>query len=110
MMFNNAQVAVSDGFLIAPVFGACVSIAHNLSVTSLDAFQTVALRARLDEIAGESGDLTLDLGSVDFMDSAGLGFLRSLRMLLEARGNELRLQNVKGQPKRLLAIVRWVSK
>jgi anti-anti-sigma regulatory factor len=109
MMFSNAQIAVSDGFQVAAAFGLSTFIPYNLGVMSLDACQTVALRARLDEIAGKSGDLTLDFGSIDFMDSAGLGFLKSLRLLLEARGNVLRLQHVRGQPNQLLAMVRWIS-
>lgn len=48
--------------------------------------------------------VTLDLGGVDFIDSAGLGMVLMLRDCAHAKGGSLSLRNPAGQVRRLLDI------
>jgi stage II sporulation protein AA (anti-sigma F factor antagonist) len=48
--------------------------------------------------------VTLDLGGVEFIDSAGLGMVLMLRDCAQAKGGSLSLRNPGGQVRRLLDI------
>lgn len=69
----------------------------------MDAVSVAQDRDAADRIA-ESGrnGIVLDLAGVSFMDASGLGFLTHINKRAVANGQEMRLDNVSGQPRALL--------
>ena len=68
---------------------------------------TISDRAQVDSIVAQmftsrGGDITVDLGNVDYIDSAGLGILLTLREKGEAQGSSVRLAGVKGDVKEMI--------
>jgi anti-anti-sigma factor len=57
-------------------------------------------------VASESRDIVVDLGAVSFMDCSGYGALMSARAELRKRGGSLTLRNARGEPARLLLLIR----
>jgi len=53
--------------------------------------------------------VTLDVGGIDFIDSAGLGMVLMLRDCTAAKGGSLALRNPSGQVRRLLDVCRMNS-
>ena len=57
-------------------------------------------------VASESRDIVVDLGAVSFMDCSGYGALMAARAELRRRGGSLTLRNARGEPARLLLLIR----
>jgi anti-anti-sigma factor len=76
---------------------------------SLDAASVTALKSDFETLAGEGGDVVLDLSQTDFLDSSGVGAIVFLYKRLNASGHRLELQGVDGQPLRLLEFLRVTS-
>lgn len=61
---------------------------------AVDAAATDALRsARIVYAEGSSRNAVVDLSRVDFMDSAGIGWLIALDLIARARGGSVKLRN-----------------
>jgi len=76
-----------------------LSVSGEVDIASVDDFLAAA-RSRLEN----APVLEIDLGSVSFIDSSGLGALVRLHKESEEAGKELRLANVPGSMRRLLEI------
>lgn len=53
------------------------------------------------------GDVVIDLGALDFIDSAGMGMLLVARDLTSARGGRVALSNAGGQVARMLRLAKF---
>lgn len=74
-------------------------------VGELDITSAGALQERLTSIV-ENGNLRVDMSSVEFVDSSGLGALVQLHNLATDRGNRLELHGVPERVQRLLEITK----
>jgi anti-anti-sigma factor len=71
-------------------------------------------RARAEELRNQllvlvnvtTDDLVLDCSRLAFIDSSGVGVVLYMRRLLELQGRRLRVENVHGQPRRVLDLLR----
>ena len=68
----------------------------------MDAHGMGNLRSALEDLAARGGDVLLDLDSVKFIDSSGVGGIVFLFKRLTSAKKSLMLKNVSGQPFRLL--------
>ncbi len=50
----------------------------------------------------EQSEIIIDMTKVNFIDSSGIGAIVFLYKALKARGREIRLMNVSGQPKEMI--------
>jgi len=65
----------------------------------------VPWRALIHEMSRDAAkNQTMDLGSLEFVDSAGIGMLLIAREEMSAAGKHLSLRNAKGQVKRVLNV------
>jgi anti-anti-sigma factor len=69
--------------------------------TNFDAGYLQQFGQRIDSLAGAEEDVVLDLSSVTFIDSTGIGALVALHKKLAARGHKLRVSGLRGQPLQL---------
>lgn len=60
-----------------------------------------------DVLATRPGAVKVDFGALDYMDSAGLGFLLTLRERAEAKRVSVSLLNSKGAVRELLELARF---
>ena len=63
-------------------------------------------KAFQDLLTENSGDITLDLSTVDFMDSSGVGSIVYLHKRLVADNRTLSLLGLNGQPKKIIEFLR----
>jgi anti-anti-sigma factor len=68
---------------------------------NLDAEYGGKLRAQIEALADAQEDVELDLSSVCFVDSCGIGAIVSLHRRLLARGRRLKVTGLRGQPLQL---------
>lgn len=68
----------------------------------MDAAEMDRMRDTLDEIVAKKEDVVLDLRQTTFIDSSGIGAIVFLYKRLSMAKRELKLENVSGQPLRLL--------
>ena len=73
---------------------------------SLDTLAVEIMRPRFDALVQEEHNVTLDLGSVDFIDSSGVGAIVFLFKRLRALGRELKIYGAHGQPLELIQHLR----
>jgi anti-sigma B factor antagonist len=59
----------------------------------LSIYTAAEWKKRLDDLIGEGGDLDLDLGAVQELDTAGLQLLIMAKKAVSARSGQLRLSN-----------------
>ncbi len=80
----------------------------NFGITGYFDAQTVsALEEDFQTLVDQSkGRIILDLSTVDFMDSSGIGSIVFLYKRLKAQNRELILEGVNGQPERLIRSLR----
>ncbi len=71
-----------------------------------DAAAARDLRPRIEQLAQAAGDVVVDLSSVEFIDSSGVGALVYLHKRLIAAGHRLKVVGLKGQPLELLTYLR----
>jgi anti-anti-sigma factor len=65
-------------------------------------------RGMIDTLRGQPGRaITVDLGGLDFIDSAGLGLLLLLHEAVGASDSRCALRTPQGQVRRLLAVARF---
>ena len=66
------------------------------------------IRSELEEMVENYPEtiLSIDLEDVQFIDSSGIGAIVFMFKRLTAVGSELKLCNVKGQPKELISLLR----
>ncbi len=69
--------------------------------TNFDAEYLQQFGRRIDSLAGAGEDVTLDLSSVTFIDSTGIGALVALHKKLTASGHRLKISGLRGQPLQL---------
>lgn len=72
----------------------------------MDAVAMAAMRVTFDTLAEERENVEIDMQSVEFIDSSGVGGLVFLYKRLLSAGRRLTLNNVSGQPLRLLTHLR----
>lgn len=72
----------------------------------MDAITMAELRTTFDELAEAKQNVEIDMASVEFIDSSGIGGLVFLYKRLLAGGFKLTATNVGGQPLRLLTHLR----
>jgi anti-anti-sigma factor len=60
------------------------------------------LWSNIERLAQADRDVVLDLSSVTFLDSHGVGAVVTLMKRLSARGLNLKIRGLQGQPRRLL--------
>jgi anti-anti-sigma factor len=74
-------------------------------VGDLDMVGSAAARDALRDLGGDAGEVTLDLGEVGYLASAGVGMLLELRADLQRRGTRVRFAVRRGSvPARVLAL------
>jgi anti-anti-sigma factor len=74
-------------------------------VGDLDMVGSAAVRDALHDLGGDGGEVTLDLGEVGYLASAGVGMLLELRADLQRRGSRVRFAVRRGSvPARVLAL------
>lgn len=83
--------------------GATVVLRGDLTAADRDAFETMADRA----VASGPRHLTVDLGKLGYMDSAGLGMFLTLREKAEAKGGTVTLHGPAGEVRDLLLLARF---
>lgn len=71
-----------------------------------DAATARELRPKLECLAAVGGDVTIDLSTVEFIDSSGVGALVFLHKRLVGAGKRLRVTGLQGQPLELLTYLR----
>jgi HptB-dependent secretion and biofilm anti anti-sigma factor len=81
--------------------GATLVLRDQLTFSDRDGFDTV-----IDRLLGKGSSrvVVVDLAQLDYMDSAGLGMLLTLRDRAEKTGVEARLAKPKGDVRELLAL------
>jgi anti-anti-sigma factor len=106
MMFNSIQTV--GGEPPQPAAQAARYTPRTYTITSqcLDAQETDRLGAIFDDLADEGRNVILDMRNVEFMDSAGLGLIKSLLQSLNRRERKLQVIKLQIQPKHVLAMVR----
>lgn len=72
----------------------------------LDFENVVEFRRAMDEILGEADEVVIDMSSLEFVDSSGLGAILSAVRRLSSRGGDLRLAGVTPSVAALLQLVR----
>jgi anti-anti-sigma factor len=72
----------------------------------MDAAAMKIQRPVCEEIAGGEEDVAIDMSSVSFIDSSGVGAIVFLLKRLMANGHSLQLTGVKGQPLQLLTYLK----
>ena len=74
----------------------------------MDALGCTEIRPSLERIVNTENnhDVILDMGSVSFLDSSGIGVIVFLYKRLKARGRALEIINVQGQPRDLMELLR----
>jgi len=86
-----------------------IEIGANETVVQLSGRLTfndhVPWRALIHEMSRDAAkNQTMDLGALEFVDSAGIGMLLIAREEMSAAGKHLSLRNAKGQVKRVLNV------
>jgi len=71
-----------------------------------DAAAVRQLRPQIEALATTGRSVTVDLSSVEFIDSSGVGALVFLHKRLVAAGQKLVVTGLKGQPLELLSYLR----
>ena len=74
----------------------------------MDALGAVEIRPVLEEAVDQdqSENVSLDLSSVTFLDSSGIGAIVFLYKRLKAVGRKLEISGVRGQPRELMELLR----
>jgi anti-sigma B factor antagonist len=73
----------------------------------LDLLTAPKLAGRIGELLrAEPGDVVLDLGETEFIDSAGLSILLNVQRRLERRGGQLRVICDEGPVRRVIELAR----
>lgn len=73
---------------------------------AFDAAAAAAARPQLDQLVEGNADVLVDLSAVEFIDSSGIGAIVFLFKRLTAKGRQLRLSGVHGQPLQLMEFLR----
>ena len=77
-----------------------------MNVKALDMTKADEIKiAMRNAVEGQSADLSVDMATVEFVDSSGLGALVSVRKRLD-QGKEMRLHNVSQNLAKLLALTK----
>jgi HptB-dependent secretion and biofilm anti anti-sigma factor len=89
-----------------------VNLSENDSVATLSGQLTFSDHGTFRDmarhlVASPSGRLVIELGGLDFIDSAGLGMLLLLREEASAAQRAVALRNAKGQVNRMFAVSRF---
>lgn len=85
--------------------GPCLALRDQLVFADRDAFDTL-----IDKLLARRAKLGwVDLSGLDYMDSAGLGMLLTLRDRAERAGMEVRLRNPKSEVRQLLDLACFES-
>lgn len=71
--------------------------------------ETAFLRQLVKELLNESKKIVLNLGSVNYIDSSGVGTLVSLYTSVGASGGQLKLAGLSGRVRDVLAITKLVT-
>ena len=87
-----AEIGVRDGANVLVVGG------------DVDVFTAPRLRSSLDELAGESATVVVDLSGIKFFSAAGINELVRSARLAETQGGSLRLVGVTRHVRELLSI------
>ena len=74
----------------------------------MDAWGCSSIRGYLDDVIATEGDqdVVLNFAHVSFLDSSGIGVIVFLYKRLKATGRSLKINNVQGQPKELMSLLR----
>lgn len=72
----------------------------------MDAAGVQSARADFDVLAAANQNVTFDMTNVDFMDSPGVGALVYVFKRVRARGHNIAVINLNGQPKQLFEDLR----
>jgi anti-anti-sigma factor len=88
---------------------AAIASVSTLTIVArdFDANVAPALRIRFERcVDDESGDVKVDMSTVNFIDSAGIGALVYLFKGLVAKGRRMELEGLHGQPFKLIKLLR----
>ncbi|MEY2472943.1 MAG: hypothetical protein QOK28_2272 [Actinomycetota bacterium] len=88
------------GFVASQVADGVVLVEGELDIVTAALLETELH----DAAAAATGDLTVDLAGISFMDSAGMNVLARIYKVLAAENRSLILQNARGSVRRALEI------
>jgi anti-anti-sigma factor len=78
-----------------------------ITARDFDANVAPALRVRFEQcVENEKGDVIVDMSTVNFIDSSGIGALVLLFKRLTALNRRMELQGLHGQPWKLIKLLR----
>jgi len=69
---------------------------------ALDAARVNAMRSELDDHAQREDDLVIDMAGCEFLDSSGVGAIVFIYKRKRARGYQVAIEGLTGQPLKLL--------
>ncbi|VGO16537.1 Putative anti-sigma factor antagonist [Pontiella desulfatans] len=81
-----------------------VQVDQALTAATVDAFRDQL--AGWQEAEGDVKDFVLDLGKVDFMDSAGLGTLIAVLKRVSEKGGDMKIAELQKKPRMVFEITR----
>jgi anti-anti-sigma factor len=83
---------------------------RNKSAVQYDPDTTYArdLWLNIERLAGADEDVVLDMSTVTFLDSQGVGAVLALMHRLKAKGLSLKIKGLQGQPRQLLFNLRLI--
>ena len=100
-VLSQLMVTARDyGFVASRVGDGVVLVEGELDIVTAALLETELH----DAAAAATGDLTVDLAGISFMDSAGMNVLARIYKVLAAENRSLILQNAKGSVRRALEI------
>ena len=73
---------------------------------NMDAAAMEHLRPQIEEVISEGDDVVIDMADVSFIYSSGIGGIVFMYKRLKSEGFLLSLQNLTGQPDRILRYMR----
>lgn len=78
----------------------------NVEVESLDADNAKDFKAKVADLLTDQNRVVFDLGSLNFIDSSGLGAILSCLRQLHSRGGDLKLANMTTAVRAMIELVR----
>ncbi len=78
-----------------------------LAETNVDAVNASSVKERLLALLKPGQRVVIDIGSLDFVDSSGLGVLLSALRLVSGEGGDLKLAGAKKSMRAILELVRF---